>query len=281
MSNEGPQIFADHCNTVYIAGNGYGDIGQNIAENRPNILGVTNRDDFVNFVSEIHEEGLTERESDGLGYILAHESPEESDLAEVIWEGAEAQHPEDYADGFIELCRQDYDVDIVTAGIEEIAEITMNQRMNGYTPEVVGTRLTQENGIKQVEAYCSGDLKIEALKQKYDVETLSDIPSIALGNSDSNDGPMMEEAVIGIGRGRAFESADLYTEDDSEFWTRGTLVAITSAALENGRAPEKAGREFMQATGNPSLEEVELGGNSGEEAKEILDIYEKVKAVTP
>ena len=273
MVNEGTHVVADHCNTVYIDGNGYGDIGQNIAQFKPELMDVEDRQEFIQKVDQAHQNGQTERKSDGLGYILANDS--NAQLDQVIQEGVEAQRPEDYADGFVYLCQDDYQFHIITAGIDEIAEQSMETRMNGYTPQVTGTSLIENGSGIEVDSYCAGDQKLQALRQHYDVETLSEANIIALGNSDSNDGPMMQEAPISIGRERAHNSAGVYVEDDPEFWTRATLTGIASEILEEGKPREEAVRLAGQ---NPeALEEVEKGGTPGQHTEDIIEIYEDVK----
>ena len=273
MSDEGVKLVADHCNTVYMPGNGYGDIGQNIAEFNPGVMGVEDRDDFISQVEQVHERGLTERKSDGLGYLLANNAS--PPLDEVIQEGVSAQRPEDYADGFVYLCSEDFDLHIITAGIEDIAEESMSQRMNGFTPRVTGTALEQNGNGVEVQRYCAGDEKLRVLRNHYGVESLSDENMVAFGNSDSNDGPMMREAPVGIGRERAYDSADLYVEDDPEFWTRATLAGIASEVLD-GDQPHETGRKLAELRPD-ALEDVEKGGNPGKHADEILDVYEDVR----
>ena len=273
MSNDGVKLVADHCNTVYMNGNGFGDLGQNIAEFRPELMGVEDRQDFIDKVDETHEKGLTKRKSDGLGYILANHS--DADLQSIIEEGVGAQKPEDYADGFIRICDENFDVHIITAGIEEIAERSMNARMNGYTPQVTGTSLMQNGSGVEVERYCAGDEKLRALREHYGVDSLANEEIIAFGNSDSNDGPMMQEAPVAIGRERAYDSAGLYVEDDPEFWTRATLSGIASEVLDGG-SPREEGLRFAEQNPN-ELEEVEPGGNPGPYTDEILGAYQDVR----
>lgn len=264
-------ILADHCNTVYSANNGYGDIGQNIAENRPGVLGVQDREDFVRKVHEVHREGLTDNKSDALGYILAQET---DSLEDIIRKGSEAQFPEDYGDGFVQLCSEGYDIGVVTAGIDEIAKNAMEVRMNGYSPEVIGTSLGENEGIN-VSQYCSGEKKIDRIKQAYGKDALE--KTIALGNSNSNDGPMMEAAAISIGRGRAYDSAGLYTSDDFEFWTRATLTAIGAELLSgNPRNAREAGLDIAEEAGE--LEDVQFGGQPGDYEAKIKNIYQDVRS---
>jgi len=273
MSDDGVKIVADHCNTVYMNGNGFGDIGQNIAEFRPELIGVDGREEFIELVEQAHEQGLTERKSDGLGYILANNS--NIGLERIIEEGVGAQRPEDYAEGFIRVCDENFDVHVITAGIDEIAERSMNARMNGYTPHVTGTSLAQNGSGVEVDSYCAGNEKLHALRDHYEVESLADKDIIAFGNSDSNDGPMMEEAPIAIGRERAYDSADIYVQDDPEFWTRATLTGIASEILD-GDNPKDRGLKF--AMENPGhLEDIESGGNPGEYAEEVLEAYQDVR----
>jgi phosphoserine phosphatase len=273
MSDES-YIIADHCGTVYSENNGHGDIGQNIAEDRPEVLNVKGPEDFIEKVKQLNQEGYTERESDGLGHILAYESDE--NLERILEEGLEAQHPEDYGDGFVELCKKNPNVHIVTAGIEDIAEDAMKARMNGYTPEVTGTQLAENGDGTEVERYCSGDEKLERARNYYGVDSLGDIPSIAMGNSDSNDGPMMEEARIAIGRGRAYDSSDIYTEEDLEVWTRATLAEMSSAVLE-GDDPMERGRQFLESCNDdPTLEEIDLVSEN-ELAREVAEAYEEIR----
>ena len=273
MTEDGVKLVADHCNTVYMEGEGHGDIGQNIAEFKPGVMGVENREEFIEAVEHAYNEGLTERESDGLGYILANNS--DADLEEIIEEGVAAQRPRDYADGFIDICDSEFDVYVITAGIDHIAEESMKTRMNGYTPKVVGTSLVQNGSGVEVDGFCAGDEKLRKLRREYGVDTLANEDIIAFGNSDSNDGPMMQEAPVSIGRERGYESAGLYVEDDPEFWTRATLAGIASEVL-NGDNPRESGLTF--ASKNPDqLEEVELGGSPGDHTDEILDIYQDVR----
>lgn len=274
MTEDGVKLVADHCNTVYMEGEGHGDIGQNIAEFKPGVMGVENREEFIEAVEHAYNEGLTERESDGLGYILANNS--DADLEEIIEEGVAAQRPRDYADGFIDICDGVFDVYVITAGIDDIAEESMKTRMNGYTPKVVGTSLVQNGSGVEVDGFCAGDEKLRKLRREYGVDTLANKDIIAFGNSDSNDGPMMQEALVSIGRERAYDSAGLYVEDDPEFWTRATLAGIASEVL-NGDNPRESDLTF--ASKNPDqLEEVELGGSPGVHTDEILSFYQDVRS---
>lgn len=273
MSEDRVKLVADHCNTVYMSGDGHGDIGQNIAEFRPGVMGVESREDFIQAVEQAYSQGLTERESDGLGYILANNS--DADLDEIIEEGVAAQRPGDYADGFVDVCDSEFDVYVITAGIDDIAEESMNTRMNGYTPNVIGTSLMQNGSGVEVDSFCAGDEKLRKLRREYGVDTLANEDIIAFGNSDSNDGPMMQEAPVSVGRERAYDSAGLYVEDDPEFWTRATLAGIASEVL-NGDNPREEGMRF--ASRNPDrLEEVEVGGSPGDHTDEILNIYQDVR----
>lgn len=273
MREDGVKLVADHCNTVYMSGDGHGDIGQNIAEFKPGVMGVEDRADFIETVEEAYRKDLTERASDGLGYILANNS--NSDLEDIIEEGVAAQRPQDYADGFVDVCDTEFDVYVITAGIDDIAEESMETRMNGYTPNVIGTSLIQNGDGVEVESFCAGDEKLRKLRQEYGVDTLANEDIIAFGNSDSNDGPMMQEAPISVGRERAYDSAGLYVEDDSEFWTRATLAGIASEVLE-GDNPREAGMRFARR--NPDqLEEVKVGGSPGAHTDEILNVYQEVR----
>lgn len=275
MSNDGVYVATDHCNTVYMTGEGYGDIGQNMAEFNPQTLGVENRDEFLQKVEEVYQKGLTQRESDGLAYLITNNSSPDLALTEIIESGVEAQRPEDYGEGFVKMCSGDFDVHIVTAGIESIAEESLGMRLNGSMPKVTGTSLKENGSGVEVERYCAGDRKLQALREEYGVNSLNDLNMVALGNSDSNDGPMMQEAPIGIGRDRAFESADIYVEDDSDFWTRATLVSIASEVLEDGD-PHEEGRKFAEIKPG-ALEEVKPGGGNSSHAEEIIDVYNNLR----
>ena len=274
MSSEQAYVLTDHCNTIYMSKNGHGDIGQNIAKDQPELLGSENPQEFIDQVERAYRNGHTENESDGLGYILAQNN---QDLEQVISRAVEAQQPQDYADGFIYLLNtQEHNIDIVTAGIEDVAEQTLKQRTNGNTPEITGAKLQQTGQGLEVDQYCSGSNKTQLLREKYGINTIDELPTIALGNSDSNDGPMIREAQIGIGRGGAYQSADLYTEEDEDFWTRGTLVTIAAELLEPGEGkPLEAAEEFAKKA--DQLEPVQTGGNPNKQAEEILEIFEQVE----
>ncbi len=276
MSDDGVYVAADHCNTVYMTGEGYGDIGQNMAEFNPRTLGVEDRKEFLQKVEEVYQKGLTQRESDGLAYLITNEGSPNLTLTEIIEYGVEAQRPEDYGDGFVQMCSGDFDVHIVTAGIESIAEESLGMRLNGNMPKVTGTSLKENGSGLEVERYCAGDKKLQALREEYGVDSLEDINLVALGNSDSNDGPMMQEAPVGIGRGRAFESADVYVENDADFWTRATLVNIASEVLEEGN-PHEEGRKFAEIKPE-ELEEVQAGGGDSSHAEEIIDVYNNIRS---
>lgn len=273
MSLEDVELIYDNCGTIYTPGRGKGDIGENIALHpESEYAGFSDYEDFTSKVEDFNETG---NKSDALIYNLAETS--ETDNIDLIARIAtEAQIPEDYGEGYVDLVESfNAENTVVTAGWRLPAEKAINSRLNGSTPVVLGAELEQlENGLN-VGKYCSGNAKLETLYQKLGVNDLSEDKTIAFGNSDSNDGPMMEEAKLGIGRGRAKKTADLYTPQDNDFWTRGSLAVIAGSLL-NDENPMDNVDNFLEGAPSNSLEQVELKSENPL-AKQVSKIYEDVK----
>lgn len=293
--DEVTHFFHDNCSNVYAPINGRGDIGQNIADHpESDIAGFKDIEHFLSEVERVGEEVVprsessVENKSSALAYLLANNSQADH-LGELQEVALEAQNPEDYGNGFIWLnaFMSDAESAVVTAGWKEPAYQTIRSRMSedGYeqfTPEVIGAEIAQNGKGLKVERYCAGDRKIDAIKEDYGLESLEQVPSIATGNSESNDGPMLLQSRLGIGRGSAKPVSDIFTEEDYEFWSRGTASVIADALMkDSGESAEVRALEYLESASKfgyePELEDVELGGQQNDLAYEVLDIYETVQ----
>lgn len=289
-------LLHDNCGNIYAPNEGRGDIGQNIADHpESDLAGFEDINDFLSQVEKVGEEVVpdednpVENKSSALAYILANNSQTEN-IEELRDLAREAQIPDDYADGFIWLnsFMNDARSAVVTAGWGEPAQETIYQRMSDFgiennMPEVIGAEIKQNGRGFKVDRYCAGPRKIEAIQETLGLERLDSVRSIATGNSDNNDGPMLREAQLGIGRGGAYDSANIYTEEDHDFWTRGAAIVVADTLMRGGSEQEAIDRaetyldSAFESGYDPELEDLSLGGEHNALAYDVLDAFEALE----
>jgi len=278
-------FWIDNCDTAYVSEDmsGHGDVGMNISDHQESdIVGFEDPDHFKEMMRQVAERPEVSHSSQ-LMWWMANRSNTD-DLDELWGVAREAQHPEDYGDGFEHfnwyMSERPVNTSVVTAAPDHPGEDALERRMNGYSPEVIGGKLKQNGSGIEVDSFCGGDEKAERIREELGVEP-SSVPGFAFGNS-GGDRPMMEPAEEAFGRGRAYEFATVYSEDSPDFWTHGTLGVI-SYALETGADVDEASEtavDFLSSglerQGEIHLDEVERGGREpGEHTYDIIEAYER------
>jgi hypothetical protein len=277
-------FWIDNCETAYIPGQGHGDVGRNISDHpQSQLVGFEDPQHFDEKMAEVAERDDVSHSSQ-LVWWLANQSNTD-DIEELEQVAVDAQHPEDYPDGFryFNEFMQDSSAsrNMVTASWQRPVERVVQQELGEYAPDVIGGKLRQNGSGIEVESFCGGQEKADRIVEEHGVD-VADVPSFAYGNSPG-DRPMMEPAEEAIGRDRAYEFATLYTPDDPEFWTRGVL-GVGGHELAAGGDLEDAVREMElyletgeEIYGGVELDEVETGGREpGEYTADLTEAYETI-----
>jgi|GEM_PF-1253051 len=278
-------FWIDNCDTAYLSEemSGHGDVGMNISDHpESELIGFEDPDHFEEKMREVAERPEVSHSSQ-LVWWLANETNTD-DLGE-IWDIArDAQHPEDYGNGFEHFVRymdeRPVHTSVVTAAPDFPVEDALERRMNGYSPEVIGGKLKQNGSGIEVEAFCGGDEKAQRIRDEIGVDPDS-VPGFAFGNT-GGDRPMMEPAKESFGRDRAYDFATVYAEDSPDFWTHGAL-GVAAYALESGADVDEAYEEIigflasgLDRHGEVKLDEVEDGGReSGPYTDQIINAYDR------
>lgn len=277
-------FWIDNCDTAYLSEEmkGHGDVGRNISDHeRSQVFGFQDPEHFDRLMSEVAEKPDISHSSQLVWWMANRTNTD--DLEELYELAAEAQKPEDYGAGFEHFNRymhtRPVSVKVVTAAPREPVERTLEARMNGYSPSVIGGELRQNGRGVEVEAFCGGDEKAERISSELGID-VEEVTGFAFGNSPG-DRPMMEPAEEAFGRDRAYEFATVYAEDSPDFWTHGAL-GVAAYALGTGADTEEASQAVQHfldtgrdVYGEISLDDIERGGReTGSYTYDIMEAYE-------
>ncbi|MFB6242342.1 MAG: HAD family hydrolase [Candidatus Nanosalina sp.] len=276
------RFLIDNCNTAYLPGQGYGDVGKNISLHpRSRVAGFEGPEDFDEKMARVAERDDVSHSSQLVWWLANRSNTDDIDELEEI--AVEAQHPEDYPEGFRHFNEYMSDVprDMVTAAWERPVERVVGDRLGEYAPSVIGGKLHQNGAGIEIDEFCGGEEKADRVEQIHDVD-VEEEPVIAYGNS-MGDAPIMEPAEEAIGRGDAYEISTIYTHEDHDFWTRGVLGvgAYELASGGNPRDAEERMWDFLEEGalkyGGFELETVERGGAApGEYTDDLTEAYENI-----
>jgi hypothetical protein len=286
--DEEPEAYfwIDNCETAYFSQNmkGHGDVGMNIAEHpKSHVAGLESLEDFHESMSQASQVDEVSHSSE-LVWWLGNQAGTD-DIDELRQVAADAQHPHDYGQGFEHFNRylsgEPVSRDVVTAAWEDPVETVLEERMNGYSPGVIGGKLRQNGEGIEVDEFCGGEEKSDRIRQERGVDVAEE-PSFAFGNS-SGDRSMMLPAEEAFGRDRARKFSTLYTPDDPEFWTRG-LLGVGAYELAAGGQVGDAVFEMedyletgAELYGEVVLDTVETGGREpGQYTEDLIEAYEAV-----
>lgn len=278
-------FWIDNCDTAYLSDemSGHGDVGMNISDHpESQVIGFEDPDHFEEMMGKVAERPEVSHSSQ-LVWWLANET--NTDNLDDVWDIArDAQHPDDYGDGFEHFSwymdERPVHTSVVTAAPEYPVEDAIERRMNGYSPDVIGGKLRQNGSGIEVEAFCGGDEKARRIKEEIGVEP-EDVTGFAFGNS-GGDRPMMDPATEAFGRDRAYDFATVYAEDSPDFWTHGAL-GVAAYALESGAEVDEASDQILgflatgiDRHGDITLDDIERGGrNPGPYTDQIIDAYDQ------
>lgn len=278
-------FWIDNCDTAYLSDemSGHGDVGMNISDHpESQVIGFEDPDHFEEMMGEVAERPEVSHSSQ-LVWWLANET--NTDNLDEVWDIArDAQHPDDYGDGFEHFSwymdERPVHTSVVTAAPEYPVEDAIERRMNGYSPDVIGGKLRQNGSGIEVEAFCGGDEKARRIKEEIGVEP-EDVTGFAFGNS-GGDRPMMDPATEAFGRDRAYDFATVYAEDSPDFWTHGAL-GVAAYALERDAEVDEASDQILgflatgiDRHGDITLDDIERGGrNPGPYTDQIMDAYDQ------
>ena len=280
-------FWIDNCDTAYTSRemDGHGDVGRNIADHpESELVGFENPKHFDQLMHQIAQRDDVSHSSQ-LVWHLANQD-EIDDIDELRSLAVDAQHPNDYGDGFKHfnefLYGEPAERDIVTAAWEDPVDYVVNDVLGDYAPGVIGGRLKQNGAGIEVEKFCGGREKAERIQQERGID-VNEAPSFAFGNS-SGDRPMMMPADEAFGRDRAEEFSTLYTPEDEEFWTMGTLGVGAYELASGGEVYDAVqGMEEFLETGEENYDSVDLdpvtrgGRETGEYTEYLSNAYETVK----
>lgn len=277
-------FWIDNCETAYHSEemDGHGDVGRNISDHpESHVAGFSDPRHFDEMMEQVAERDDVSHSSQ-LVWWLANRS--RTDNLEDVWDVAtDAQHPDDYGDGFEHFSwymnERPVSMNVVTAAPRYPVSEALESRMNGYSPDVIGGELKQNGDGIEVEAFCGGQEKADRIREELGVDP-GEVPGFAFGNSPG-DRPMMEPAEESFGRDRAYDFATVYTEDGPDFWTQGSL-GVAAYALESGKDVEEASEAVINFLdtgthrhGDVRLDEIERGGReSGRYTEEIMEAYD-------